>query len=332
MTLVQKHPLLASASIATVTIAWLAYIQSAKRPGRINPKAAFHLYSRHVRGIAFYVMLFVFSTFVVGTSWYLSARYSRPNPDAVSILARPHYDMPYGYAYFQAANGQSRQIRAFPLLLRHMHARSLESHSLTEPNQTIREAYRITITNPSRERSIVTEIHLHVTDYKKLPKLYVSAWHRKGIKEAERVDFVLTPESMRINLLGDEQYVELSAEETFILIANVASAEPGVYTFRFDVSLARMTGASDNWSSKEFSLLVPSIDPDGTTGVSVANLPLEKECALRILRLSNPTYEVLRQETNPLPWVMRTISEPEAQSALPLSDDEFLWAKNGVTP
>lgn len=257
------------------------------------------------------------------------------SPPRISFLARPHYDMPYGYTYFHAANGELKRVRSFPLTFRDMHARLLESQSSRRPTGVIREAYRVTIGNPCKTGAVVTGITLRVIDYDILPKRYVSSWHRKGIREAERVDFQLTAETKSKNLLLDSQYVELGPNETFILLANVTSADPGIYKFQFEAAYTGSNGKSGTWRSTEFSLFVPANDKHGTNGVSVSEILLERAYASRILRMHSPFYDRLRQETNPLSWILSNADKAESRSTLKLDDEQFLkvlreWRKNEI--
>lgn len=221
-------------------------------------------------------------------------------PRGPTLLVLPHYDFPYGFAYWRNGGNVERST-AYPFYKADMHATSF-GQANDAASDAIRDAYRITVANPSDSKFVVTNVTMHLRRYEKLPERYVCIWSRKGLAQVVAANFDLRPDAKEARLIGEKEVIDLPPGEAQVIIARVRDATPGVYTFSFSAIVQSLRGRTRTIESAEFRLFVPNREPKNARdprGISVAFSGDDRTLVPRLLGLDTLSWQKLRDATNP---------------------------------
>ena len=254
---------------------------------------------RRLRGVVLFALVLLVGIPVVWKGWEsIVDRLAKGY--ALSFLVLPHHDVPYGMAYFPGAGKELESVRAYPIYNVDMH-QAVAVQPLAEIKDVIRDAYRITIGNPTDRKFLVTGVTMHVRRYEKLPPRYVCVWKRKGLQQVLTADFDLKPETRQATLLDEQRIIELPPGEAQVVLARVRDAVPGLYTFYFTADAQSVRGKTFKLTSEDFRLLVPNRTSGGATprGVSIATADPSTALVKRFLDLQPAGWQKLCDASNP---------------------------------
>lgn len=255
-----------------------------------------------------------------------SAEQNKPDSSQPSLHVTPHYELPYGMAYWTTSNSTLRQARALPTYHRDMHTVLTDSKKPYSTGDGIREGYRLLVQNPTGTEYKITRLTVHVDEYAPPPPRYITVWMPKGLERIPTFNLSLQGHTGPVELLGADQVITLKPNDVELLLAQVVDSRPGIYRFHFISVLANSMGKS-TYESQPIELLVPedkSLE-DGVGQQVAVHLALKNrvELAKRILQLNAEDYLRLSRATNPAAASLTWFDPNEIGTHLNKSDQEF---------